>query len=152
MTSSLDYSIIPQYTIKCKEKYTIDERAFHMNEKRKDVGKRIREARKAMRLSQSELSEQLNISPSHMSDIENGKINVGLDIFMRLTEILCVSADWLLQTDTPFVNTILNEEVANLLSNCTLTETKAMLKIMREIKSSFDQITSENKTLSSYTP
>ncbi len=117
-----------------------------MNKKREDVGKRIREARKAMRLSQSELSEELNISPSHMSDIENGKINVGLDIFMRLTEILCVSADWLLQTDTPFVNTILNEEAANLLSGCTLTETKAILTIMREIKSSFDQIKDENKT------
>ena len=39
----------------------------------KNVGQRIREARKNKRLSQNELAEMAQISPSHMSDIENGK-------------------------------------------------------------------------------
>ena len=68
------------------------------NRNMKNVGQRIREARKRKRLSQNELAEMAQISPSHMSDIENGKTSLSLDIFMRLTEALQVSADWLLQT------------------------------------------------------
>ena len=37
---------------------------------------------------QAELAEKLNISLSHMSDIETGKSNYGVDILMRITEVL----------------------------------------------------------------
>lgn len=106
-----------------------------MNTKKQEVGTRIRETRKAQKLSQFELAELLNISPTHMSDIENGKTNIGLDIFMRITEILQVSADWLLQTDTPAVNVLLLREASSLLSDCSSDEMQALLKIMKEIKS-----------------
>lgn len=69
-----------------------------MNDKFKDVGARIREARKIQKLSQADMAERLQISTSHMSYIENRKKNIGLDIFMRLTEALQVSADWLLRS------------------------------------------------------
>lgn len=98
------------------------------------VGNRIREARKKKKLSQAELSELLNISPSHMSDIENGKTNIGLDIFMRLTEVLQVSADWLLQTDVPEVNAILTVEVSNVMADCSPSEVQHLIRIMKEIK------------------
>lgn len=105
-----------------------------MNTKSKEIGDRIREARKKKRLSQSQLSELLDISPSHMSDIENGKTNIGLDIFMHLTEILQVSADWLLQTDIPPVNTLLNNEAYNIFADCTSSEAQILLRIIKEIK------------------
>lgn len=110
-----------------------------MNTKRQEVGLRIRTSRKNKNLSQFELAELLNISPTHMSDIENGKTNIGLDIFMRLTEILQVSADWLLQTDTPVANSLLIKEASDLLSECSSAEMQALLKIMREIKSALRQ-------------
>lgn len=110
-----------------------------MNKKSKEVGNRIREIRKKKRLSQSQLSELLDISPSHMSDIENGKTNIGLDIFMDLTEILQVSADWLLQTDIPPVNSILNNEASDILADCSASERQAILKIMKEIKVTIQQ-------------
>lgn len=105
-----------------------------MDSRSKEVGNRIRKARKGKKLSQAELSEQLNISPSHMSDIENGKTNIGLDIFMNITEILQVSADWLLRTDTPQTSTILNEEFNDALSGCSPSEIQTILKIVREVK------------------
>lgn len=105
-----------------------------MDNKRKEIGKRIRHARKIMGWSQAELSERLQISPSHMSDIENGKKNIGLDIFMHITEELQVSADWLLRTDVPSVNTIQNQEIAEILSGCTADEIQTLLKLLREIK------------------
>ena len=110
-----------------------------MSDKRQEVGKRIREARKKKKFSQSELSELLDISPSHMSDIENGKTNIGLDIFMHLTEILQVSADWLLQTDIPPVNALQTNEVNDLLVGCSSAEVQTLLKIMKEIKLAINQ-------------
>lgn len=86
-----------------------------MNPKLKEVGSRVQQARKKLKLSQAELAEMVQISTSHLSDIENGKTNIGLDIFISLTEALQVSADWLLQTNVPQVNTIQNQEASEIL-------------------------------------
>lgn len=100
----------------------------------KDIGARIREARKSKRLSQNELAEMISISPSHMSDIENGKKIIKLDIFMRLTEALQVSADWLLRTDIPQVASIHSHELATLLADCTPSESQSLIKMLKEMK------------------
>ena len=105
-----------------------------MSENIKDVGARIREARKSKRLSQNELAEMINISPSHMSDIENGKKTIKLDILMRLTEALQVSADWLLRTDIPSVTSIHAQELAALLSDCSPSESQSLIKMLKEMK------------------
>ena len=111
-----------------------------MDSKIKDVGSRIRETRKRLKLSQSELAELLQISTSHMSDIENGKTNIGLDIFMRLTEALQVSADWLLRTDIPQVSAIQNQEISDILSDCSADETQSIIKMMHEMKSALRKV------------
>lgn len=105
-----------------------------MDDVRKQIGSRVRQARLANHMTQAQLSEKLHISTSHMSDIENGKINPGLEIFMSLTEVLQVSADWLLQTDIPKVSAILDDEFSLLLSDCTVSEKKIILKMARDIK------------------
>ena len=105
-----------------------------MNIKMKEIGARICQARKAMKLSQNELAEMVNISPSHMSDIENGKKIVKLDIFMRLTEALQVSADWLLRTDIPQVSSIHTQELSSILSDCTPGEAQSIIRMAKEMK------------------
>ena len=111
-----------------------------MDSRIKDVGARIREARKLLKLSQAELAEKLQISPSHMSDIENGKKNIGLDIFMRLTEALQVSADWLLRTDIPQVSAIQNQEIDDILADCSADETQSIIKMMHEMKKALRKV------------
>lgn len=100
----------------------------------KEVGERIRAARKQKRYSQSQLSEKLSISPSHMSDIENGKTDVGLVIFMKITEVLQISADYLLQTNIPEVSRIYNADLSELLSDCTPSESRTLVKMLRDLK------------------
>ena len=99
-----------------------------------EVGKRVRKARKERHLSQADLAELVQISPSHMSDFENGKTNISLDIFMRLTEALQVSADWLLQTNIPQVSEMHTSEFADLLSDCTSSETQSIIKMVKDMK------------------
>lgn len=104
-----------------------------------EVGKRVRKARKERHLSQADLAELVQISPSHMSDFENGKTNISLDIFMRLTEALQVSADWLLQTNIPQVSEIHTSEFADLLSDCTSSETQSIIKMVKDMKIALKQ-------------
>ena len=103
----------------------------------KAVGARIKEARKNRGLKQTELAEKLNISPTHMSNIETGYTTYGVDIFMRITEILQVSADVLLRTNVPEVDAVYAKEFGDIAKGCTSTEKEAMLQTLRNMKSVF---------------
>ena len=108
--------------------------------KMKDVGSRIREVRKSKHLSQDALAEMVKISPSHMSDIENGKTNISLDVFMRITEALQVSSDWILRTNVPSVAHLQSGEIADILSDCSASETQALIKLLRSMKSALREV------------
>lgn len=101
------------------------------------LGNRIRLARKEHGMSQSELADLVQISTSHMSDIENGKTTIGIDIFMRITECLQVSADWLLQTNIPSVSNIQSREFNEILSGCSSAEKQAILEVASKMKKAF---------------
>ena len=111
-----------------------------MNDIKKEIGRRICSARESKKMSQLELSELIQISPSHLSDIENGKVNPGLEIIINLTEALQVSADWLLQTDVPSVSQMLDSEINSLLTGCTAAEKKVIIRIIRDLKEGFRAI------------
>lgn len=111
-----------------------------MEDKLKEIGSLIRQARKEKTLSQSDLADLIQISISHMSDIENGKKKIGIDIFMKITEALDVSADWLLRTNTSNVKSIQNHEALDVLTDCTTQETEVILKLMKEIKSALRSV------------
>ena len=53
-----------------------------------NVGSRIREARQRQDITQAQLADKTNISISHLSAIESGRSNFGVDILMRMTEAL----------------------------------------------------------------
>ena len=103
-----------------------------MDDVRKELGLRIRAVRTERGFSQVELAERVKISPSHMSDIENGKKNIGVDIFLRLVRELNTSADYLLQTgadeDDPA-----EKKVLELLSGCSREEKQLILRIAQDL-------------------
>ena len=105
-----------------------------MDEKRLLLGDRIRQARRARDISQIQLAEMAQISVSHMSDIETGKTNISLDVFIRIMNALQVSSDWLLQTNASGESEALDQEFAVLLSDCSLTEKQLILNMAREMK------------------
>jgi len=105
-----------------------------MDDIRKRLGHRIWQARKKKGLTQLELCEQAQISPSHLSDIEQGKKNLGIDIFIRLANSLDVSADWLLELDTPQRSATFDREFEDLLSDCSVSEKRIILKMARDMK------------------
>ena len=62
----------------------------------KDLGKRIIEARKAKKISQIELAEMVDISTSHLSNIENGHSIPSLEVFSDICIKLKITPDLLL--------------------------------------------------------
>ena len=61
------------------------------------IGNRIRDARERAHLTQEQLAEIVDISPTHMSVIERGVKTPKLDTFIRIANALGVSPDSLLQ-------------------------------------------------------
>ena len=61
-----------------------------------DMGNRIKQRRKALKIKQSELAEMVNISNNHMSSIETGKQKPSIDIFIKICDCLKVTPDYLM--------------------------------------------------------
>jgi len=61
------------------------------------MGDRIKAARKKKHLTQGELAEMVDITQFYMGEIERGVKTPSLDLFVRLVDVLDVSADYLLR-------------------------------------------------------
>lgn len=61
------------------------------------MGDRIREARKKLGLTQEQLAEKLDITLVYISEIERGLKLPSMQLFIKMVEILDVSADYLLR-------------------------------------------------------
>lgn len=109
----------------------------------KVVGSRIRELRQRKGMSQADLAAKANISVPHMSSIELGKSQMMLPMFVRLLEVLDVSADYLLRANVTSVNTLYQSEFNELLADCTPQEMDSILKIVQQLKTTMHQKTED---------
>lgn len=99
------------------------------------MGKRIRENRKAKKLTQEQLAEKVNISPTFLSMIETGMKPGAFDTYMRIAIALDVTLDYLSQDIVPKAG--INEQVNELLDEFqSLEESKRkfILEIVKQIK------------------
>ena len=60
-----------------------------------EVGKRIKLARKELRVQQKDVAEALGVSPSHLSEIEAGKSNPSTDFHLKLSELYNISVEYI---------------------------------------------------------
>ncbi len=58
------------------------------------IGNRIREARRNRQMTQEELSEKCSCTATHISNIENGKIGISLELLYKICIILDKSMDY----------------------------------------------------------
>lgn len=64
------------------------------------IGARIKAARERVHLTQEQLAEIIDISPTHMSVIERGVKTPKLDTFVRIANALGVATDALLKSNS----------------------------------------------------
>lgn len=64
---------------------------MNIDERRKRLGERIKALREQQGLSQRKLALMIGSNQTHIWQIENGTVNVGLDILCRLADALEVN-------------------------------------------------------------
>jgi len=87
----------------------MDYKRFEHEMDYKMLGKRIREERLKLNLTQSQLAESIDISDTYIGQIERGERSLTLDTLVRLVNRLGVTIDYLLMdsvavTDENIIN------------------------------------------------
>ncbi|WP_446424392.1 helix-turn-helix domain-containing protein [Mailhella sp.] len=63
-------------------------KSFDLYDLLKNTSTAIIQARQAKDMTQRNLADETDISYSHMSDIENDKVDMGLNVFKRIATVL----------------------------------------------------------------
>ena len=84
----------------------------------KAIGKRIKIARIQVDLTQEKLAEYVNLSPSHMSNIETGTTKVSLTTIVNIANALSVSVDDLLCDNVIHAKPQFENDIKLLLDDC----------------------------------
>ena len=106
----------------------------------KAIGERVRKARTAKNISQAQLAEALNISPSHMSNIELGKNAMNVTTLYKLCNLLEVSADWIVRSETKEGKAYTVGELTEMFEGYSPEMTEAFLSIFQFAQSKLQPI------------
>lgn len=99
------------------------------------TGSRIKRLRLKNHLTQEQLSEKVELSPKHISNIETNNARPSLETLVTLSNILHTSLDYLLMNNiNERQEQLFSEELSDLLSDCTPDEKSELLEIMYSIK------------------
>ncbi|TQX28649.1 helix-turn-helix domain-containing protein, partial [Clostridioides difficile] len=82
------------------------------------IGQRIKIARIKKHLTQDTVSEMVNITPSHMSNVETGKSTVSLPTLVSIANALGVSVDELLYDTILDSKVVFEKELSDILKDC----------------------------------
>ena len=97
------------------------------------IGSKIKEARERAHLTQEELAEIIDISPTHMSVIERGVKTPKLDTFVKIVKALNLSADALLLDGMDQVNDSVVAELSVRLGRLSDEDRNRILNAVRAL-------------------
>ncbi|HBG2232029.1 helix-turn-helix domain-containing protein [Clostridioides difficile] len=106
----------------------------------KAIGQRIKIARIRKKLTQDTVSELINITPSHMSNIETGKSTVSLQTLIAIANVLGVSIDELLCDVILDSKVIFEKELSEVLKDCNEYEIRVLVDIVKASKESIRSV------------
>ncbi|HBE9457350.1 helix-turn-helix transcriptional regulator [Clostridioides difficile] len=106
----------------------------------KAIGQRIKIARIRKKLTQDTVSEIINITPSHMSNIETGKSSVSLQTLIAIANVLGVSIDELLCDTILDSKIVFEKELSEVLKDCNEYEIRVLVDIVKASKESIRNV------------
>ncbi|CZR99370.1 anaerobic benzoate catabolism transcriptional regulator [Clostridioides difficile] len=104
------------------------------------IGQRIKIARIKKRLTQDTVSEMVNVTPSHMSNIETGKSTVSLQTLISIANVLGVSIDELLCDTILDSKIVFEKELSDILKDCNDYEIRVLVDILKASKESIRNV------------
>lgn len=104
----------------------------------KRLGKRIREERLKLKLTQAQLAESIDISDTYMGAIERGERSLTLDTLVRLVNRLGVTIDYMLADSVSDNDPNILEQFRQI-TDCQPLERKQMaINVLRTIFAYFE--------------
>ena len=100
----------------------------------KAIGKRIKIARIKADLTQERLAELIDISPTHLSNIETGTTRVSLNTIISIANALSVTGDDLLCDNIIMSKVQFEKDIALLLEDCDEYEIRIIKDMIGSLK------------------
>ena len=94
------------------------------------MGDRIKEIRKKREFTQEQLAEKLDISVEYVSQIERGLKMPSMQMFIKLVDVLDVSADYLLRDIVSTQDMYGNKQIASKIEKLTPKQRVALEAII----------------------
>ena len=104
----------------------------------KRLGKRIREERLRLNLTQAQLAEDIDISDTYMGAIERGERSLTLDTLVRLVNRLGVTIDYMLSDSVADNDSNIMEQFQQIIDHQPLERKQMAINVLRTIFSYFD--------------
>ena len=101
----------------------------------KNIGLKVKERRQAQGITQEYIANQLDVNPSHISNIECGRANPSLTALVKIANILCCSIDYFIGEEYTFdINknkeNTLDDKIINKLKYCNADKKERILKMI----------------------
>ena len=97
------------------------------------IGGRIKAAREKAGMTQEDLAEALEMSPTHISVIERGVKSPKLETFVRIANILNVSSDMLLQDVVDCASDGIVSELSEAIAKLPKSDRERILNAIRAL-------------------
>ncbi len=78
------------------------------------IGQRIKERRKELRITQTQIQEQTSVTSGNLSCIENGKYLPSAVALIELSRVLECSTDWILTGESKITKNTLSLDIADM--------------------------------------
>lgn len=106
------------------------------------IGQKVKQIRLEKGITQEQLAEAVGVGVTHISHLETGSGTVSLKVFIAIVNYLDCSADELLCKEIKNAKPIVNNWLADLVSDCTQDE----VKVISDTVTSLKQSLKKNKT------
>ncbi|MDO5437894.1 MAG: helix-turn-helix transcriptional regulator [bacterium] len=103
-----------------------------LNIDKKYIGQKIKEARKALKMSQFELAEKTNLHEKQIYRIETGENSPSLDNFLKIANVLNLKINYFEGFELPQSKNML--DVLEILKNSSDKEIELYLQLMKTVK------------------
>ena len=100
----------------------------------KEIGKKIRQYRKELNMTQAQLGELAGVEPSNISHIERGATKLSLPTLIKIANALGRTVDELIYDSLKLRRIFLISELDELLLDCSDVQVKSIIKVMRALK------------------
>lgn len=104
----------------------------------KRLGKRIREERLRLNLTQAQLAEDIDISDTYMGAIERGERSLTLDTLVRLVNRLGVTIDYMLSDAVSDSDSNIMEQLKQIMDGHPLERKQMAVNVLRTLFSYFE--------------